>query len=61
MADALAALFFVLDRRYLILDWYLTALVVAVWLNQPDTQAKFVRGWNGLLRRLRWIAQRQNA
>jgi len=61
LAQGFAALFFVLDRRYLILDWYLTGLIVAVWLNQPDTQASIARAWNHLSRRMPWLAQRQNA
>lgn len=61
LAQGFASLFFVLDRRYLILDWYLTALVVAVWLNQPDTQANIARVWNCLSRRMPWLARKQNA
>jgi hypothetical protein len=61
LAQGFASLFFVLDRRYLILDWYLTGLLVAVWLNQPDTQSGFARAWNYLSRRNPWLARRQNA
>jgi hypothetical protein len=56
VAQGFASLFFVLDRRYLILDWYLTGLIVAVWLNQPDTQASIARAWNYLSRRMLWLA-----
>ena len=61
VAQGFASLFFVLDRRYLILDWYLTGLIVAVWLNQPDTQARIARAWNYLSRRNPRLARRQNA
>jgi hypothetical protein len=61
VAQGFASLFFVLDRRYLILDWYLTGLIVAVWLNQPETQDSIARAWNGLSRRNPWLARRQNA
>ena len=43
LAQGFASLFFVLDRRYVIINWYLTGLIVAVWLNQPDTQAGIAR------------------
>lgn len=61
LAQGFASLFFVLDRRYLILDWYLTGLIVAVWLHQPETQDSIARAWNGLLRRMPWVVRRQIA
>jgi hypothetical protein len=61
LAQGFASLFFVLDRRYLILDWYLTGLIVVVWLTQPDTQASIARTWNYLSRRNPWLARQQNA
>ena len=61
LAQGFASLFFVLDRRYLILDWYLTGLILAVWFNQPETQDSFARAWNGLLRRMPWVVRRQIA
>ena len=61
LAQGLVSLSFVLDLRYLILNWYLTGLIVAVWLHQPDTRAGIARAVDRLARRMPWLARRQNA
>ena len=57
LAQGVVSLAFVLDLRYLILNWYLTGLIVAVWLHEPDTQARIARAANDLSRRMPWFAR----
>jgi hypothetical protein len=59
IAQGLASLFFVLDLRYLMLNWYLTGLIAAVWLNQPDTLARITQAADYFARRVPWLARRQ--
>jgi len=53
ITQAFVSLFFLLDRRYFILNWYLTGLVFAAWLHQPETRALIAGAWSSLTGRLR--------